>query len=762
MPEQFGFRISSALKNIIGKELITNDFIAIFELVKNSYDAGAKSVEIIFQNVKEESQQRNSKIIIRDDGDGMSLDDLKTKWLVVGYSEKKEIDELLKLKDYREKIGSKRIFAGAKGIGRFSCDRLGKKLTLYTKKADDKLINVLDIDWSKFEENSKADFQTVKVDYEARKELNIKIAPKGLINGTILEITGLNNTWDYKKLQGLKRHLQRLINPTQVNKPQDFTIRLEALDYLSDDKEHKSEEDNELVNGTINNVVFEKLGIKTTYIHSTISDDGEKITTELFDKDRFIFRLTEKNEYPSLKNINIWLFYLNKAAKTTFTKIMGIQPVRYGSVFLYKNGFKISPYGDEGDDWLGLDRRKTQGIRRYLANRELIGRIEISGYQPAFNEVSSRDGGVVKTNEFTLLTQHYFMEKVLRRLERYVVEGLDWDNPSTARNADEINSASLKIIDQIVGQVKDEHKALEFNKDLLEIYSEKQTEESPEVIRNIENLKNFVQTKEDKDYIDKQARVVEGALREFRIKHAELQEEIKKKEGQIAFIERHTDESVKDVIGLEHHIRNATSIMKAWLKRLKEQTGKDKYVSSAYVSDVIDKLTLQVMTISSVAVYATHATFDVRQEKTQRDLIGFIKQYIENAYILFNKERLEFENVAITVKTSPNVFFDFSFTPLDFIIIIDNMIDNSRKAKAHNLEITLAKKGDSELIITFKDDGKGIAQKDLNGIFSFGFSTTGGTGIGLYQIRKLVSKYGDISFNTNLQKGAEFTIMVKK
>jgi DNA mismatch repair ATPase MutL len=73
-PKALQFRISSELKNIIGKDLITDDFIAVFELVKNSFDAYAKKVTIRFEE---------DKISIQDDGKGMTLEDLKTKWLFV-------------------------------------------------------------------------------------------------------------------------------------------------------------------------------------------------------------------------------------------------------------------------------------------------------------------------------------------------------------------------------------------------------------------------------------------------------------------------------------------------------------------------------------------------------------------------------------------------------------------------------------------------------------------------------------------------------
>ena len=76
------FKISSSLKNLIGKELITNEFVAIFELVKNSYDANATEVEIKFLNTK---NTQETILIISDNGRGMTLDDIKNKWLFVGY-----------------------------------------------------------------------------------------------------------------------------------------------------------------------------------------------------------------------------------------------------------------------------------------------------------------------------------------------------------------------------------------------------------------------------------------------------------------------------------------------------------------------------------------------------------------------------------------------------------------------------------------------------------------------------------------------------
>jgi len=167
------FKISTGLKSIIGKELITDDQIAIFELVKNSWDADARKVTIIFQNIKNPRGGKPPRILVIDDGHGMSYDDLVNKWLFVGYSDKK-ITESNKDKNFRDKITErKRRFAGAKGVGRFSADRLGKRLDLYTKIENEDEIHHLEINWEKFEEDQEKEFQNIDVSYSKIKSLPI-------------------------------------------------------------------------------------------------------------------------------------------------------------------------------------------------------------------------------------------------------------------------------------------------------------------------------------------------------------------------------------------------------------------------------------------------------------------------------------------------------------------------------------------------------------------------------------------------------------
>ena len=124
------FKTNIQLKSIIGKDLINDDNIAILELVKNSFDADAKKVEVQYLNLKENDDKitssfsnKTSRLIIKDDGLGMDLVDIQEKWLNIAYSEKKSNNRQ-----------HNRMMAGAKGVGRFSCDRLGEYLNLYKKK----------------------------------------------------------------------------------------------------------------------------------------------------------------------------------------------------------------------------------------------------------------------------------------------------------------------------------------------------------------------------------------------------------------------------------------------------------------------------------------------------------------------------------------------------------------------------------------------------------------------------------------------------
>ncbi len=139
-----------------------------------------------------------------------------------------------------------------------------------------------------------------------------------------------------------------------------------------------------------------------------------------------IYHIKEVNkDFSLLSNAKIDLYFLNTSAKHNFTRKMGVQVVNFGSVFLFKNGFRVQPFGEVGDDSWGLDYRAQQGYNRFLGTRDLFGKFEIlTDNSDQFKEVSSRDGGLVKTNGYHQLMKA-FKSNALIRLERYVV-GVLW------------------------------------------------------------------------------------------------------------------------------------------------------------------------------------------------------------------------------------------------------------------------------------------------------------------------------------------------
>lgn len=773
MSEPLKFRISSELKTIIGRDLITDDFIAIFELVKNSYDARAKKVELIFKHVKnvgkkegepeakeeeknkEQEEITKSKIFVKDDGDGMSAEDLTRKWLLVGHSEKKPVEKEPKDIDYREKIRERRPFAGAKGIGRFSCDKLGSKLTLYTKTSGEREFHILEMDWNKFEENPNTQFQEVDVTQRTTEKPHLDIDMREFKKGTILEISGLRSSWDAPKLRELKRHLQRLINPAQVSEEQEFRIYLEADEFAKTDEGKK---DYDKINGLVRNYVFERLNIKTTHMSCEVKG-ANSIHTTLMDKGTFVYLIEEKNPYELLHDVRIELFFLNTGAKREFTTRMGIEPVRYGSVFFYKNGIKINPCGNEGDDWLGLDRRKTQGTRRYLGNRDVVGRVEVNGDQPGFTEVSSRAGGVIRTPELSQL-EELFVEKALRRLEKYVVEGISWDTPR-GKDPSKIKADSFKIVSQLIEKPEAEGRRIEFNEELLENYARDQLQRTPELVKNIQTVRRYIKSRRAKSYLDLQVKAVRSAFRDLHRKQRELESDIEQRERQALFVEHVAESDKAEMFKLQHQVGLGASLIAKAITRLQRKVDSDEAISKRDLLEVIDTVTLQSQMMLSITRFALQAKFNLMKQETRGDLIKFVRQYVERVYIPYNEVDLEQRRVKVIVEDT-TAEFKCTFNPFEFIVIIDNLVNNSLKARANTINVSFNVLKEKVMELHVRDDGVGIPDKNLTRIFDFGLSTTHGSGIGLYHIRKLLDDRGSIRVNNKLKKGVEFIIQVKK
>ena len=753
MSEKLHFKVSAGLKNIIGKELINDKFIAIFELVKNSYDAGADSVVIRFKKI----YGNNPQIYIIDNGKGMSKDDIINKWLFVAYSEKKNVT-------YRDNVKIRRNYAGAKGVGRFSCDRLGEKVELFSKTTKDKKVNYVNINWNDFENTDNQEFQDITVNYDLVESTDIKD------QGTIIKISDLRESWDREELLKLKKSLTQLVNPESNDNYDKYDVYIDVEDELQKDLELKAKMQNQkddakdfvyekdIVNGLIVNHVFDVLNLKTTKITAQISEDGKKIITSLNDRGIQLFKIEEKNKY-SIKNVKGTVYSLNRSAKINFTKMMGIESVNYGSVFVYKNGFRVYPYGEPEKDFMNIDRRKAQGYNRYLGTREICGRIDIFGENKGFVETSSRNNGFISSFETEEL-ENFFYEYLLKPLEKYVVNIIHWgegvvDNDSLASSM-ELYDSLESVLKRIKPRFKTESLIqASFNNELSEIISRHANKKSE---FGIDELKRIGIEKDDTEIIEQVDKIEKNAKKwqaEFENNRRNLEDAIEKHEAtkkQLAVVQRQVSVLQSKEKNTTDNAIDAMHIMKAYADTIDSNIEEifAMIQDSEPIDNIIPILHEIRQTCSKIMnAYNLIINTDYKADtgNSLEDIVQFTKTYVEKHWLPKNQ---------IQIVVVGNKCINIPFNPLEFSIIIDNIIDNSKKANASQL-IIIFEEDKENLLIRWRDDGYGLADNvSADKIFEQGYTSTKGTGIGLYTVRSYVEKmHGTVTVDKKYKSGFE-------
>jgi signal transduction histidine kinase len=743
------FRISSHLKDIIGRDLVTNEFIAIFELVKNSFDAGATRVDIEF-----EPSERTIAIV--DDGKGMTQDDIKKKWLFVAFSEKAQSEP----DSYRDKIRSAGQYAGSKGIGRFACDTLGEKLSLYSRVRGEAKVELLSIDWTQFEQSSRKEFKDVAVEIDrvvSFPEIGNSNTPSE--HGTVLLIRDTRHEWDVERIKRLRRDLAKLIDPFGT------TTNVAVSTWLLDGSDVRIKD----VDGPVGNQIADLLREKTSRIEVTI--EGGRISTLLFDRGRKIYEVREKSPYEELEDCKVegQIFFLNRSAKKTFTGRMGVRPVEFGSVFLFLNRFRVSPIGDELDDTLGLNRRKQQGTSRYLGTRDIIGRVDVTARPKVFREVSSRDAGLVEDARSRALYDAILKHMILR-LERYVV-GVNWqDSFDQDRDTPEglENDRSRDRILSIIG-------GLARSKDLEVIYYDKEIvriADDPDQITDsaLKAMSDLAERRGDASLLnqieDARRRIEE--LKSSRLEARQQAERaveervradamIARLEQQARFLGSSRDVDVERVQLLMHqaiihlgHIRSAITNAAHEVRSVLSIASATGEVDSEEVADLLATVRqsarrasasiagahLSSDRLGAVLSFAPNIRVDLQTDKMSGDLLRFLDEYL-------NVRVAGLPGMPKAALDASNLTLEREFSPVDIAVLIDNLMDNARKAKATKVDFKASAKGAKAITINVSDDGLGIDPErvDVTKLFERGYSgSTTGTGLGLYSVRQILAE----------------------
>lgn len=774
MNNTLSFRVSAGLKNLIGRDLISDKYIAVFELVKNSYDAGASKVKISYLV----SDEGVGKIIISDNGSGMTYNDIIQKWLFVAYSEKKPQNR--SKSSYREEI--KREVAGAKGVGRFSCDRLGASLQLITKTKEEVQAHVVDVNWNRFEIDDTKEFIDIPVDYSQTNQLS-----SGFINGTTLIVNDLRENWDRDALLKLKRSLMKLISPDADKGELPFDIEMVApsekeideklLEEYKKDQEKgenskkKINPDRDIVNGKIKNDIFEKLNIKTTNIEVNISEDGRSITSTLSDRGKYIFTVKEKNrKYGLLKNIHISVFYLNQSAKVNFTRQMGgVTPKSYGSVFIYKNGFRINPYGEPGQDFFGIDQRKAQGWKRFLGTREIMGRISIKGDNEQFVETTSRAHGFIQTPAVDMLAD-LFVEKVLKVLEKYVVHLINWGEPLKSNHNHTISPEEIgdEIVSQFITNINtDDILSVDCNPEILN--TDTLVKEPDSITSSLKKLESVAEKTQDAGLL-KLAQTVkkrteailsdnikleeDNAAKEKELEQVRQESEVRKK--QVYFLSGATNQNVTNLLGGFHTVYTLTDAIKGNINFLREELSKGKAASEEIILMVIGEIYQANEKAHKLADLAIHGNQTLKQDGSN-SIYDFIRQYIDADLAI---KGIEY------ILTPNDKAFNCKFDASSIGVILDNISSNAIKAGATKLYISLEEM-QKYVQITFTDNGIGLDNDiDIDMLFEWGVSNNiskKGFGIGLYHIKQLVEEMkGTVAIDTTYRDGFRLVVKLKR
>lgn len=727
--QTLNFRANTRLKDILGRGLILNDNVAIIELIKNASDANSERVNVLFSNANKKFN--NSQLIVQDFGDGMSLEDFRTKWLNIAFSGK------------RNKTNKGRAFAGEKGVGRFSCDRLGRRLRLISKKKNAPAFEAI-INWEDFEVDD-IDKEISGIDIIARTDISdADYLPylEGKKTGTRLIIEGLRSVWDFDKLTRLKKELERFI----IDPDKKFKVLLKSNDI-------KSKSGDLVFNEYVENRLFEKLDEKTTSIHSETSDDGNEILTELRHDGKVILSYRQPNLYSELQNlkVKVQIHYLNTGAKISFKNITGYTSAEYGSVMMFLNGFRVMPYGDPDNDWLGLNRRKTQGTSRYLGGREVFGRVEVYDDNRTIIPVTSREG--VENNSAFLELSSYdlgdakakrgFIHAAFLALETYVVRGLDWDRVSPRDgnySYEETLNAMLAAVNQIENRA--DLDGIQINETQIQKIAREKISDYEDFV---EKLKSKVANKQIYDLTPAEKRNVKKFVGrvDSRIEAAnktakELKKTVKAEKARRLFLEARSKPDSKKVEELIHHIGHLSRKIEAELKEAASVLESKPIAERLQDQGVINRLHSAIFNnkkLLKLSEIVAVSDFNLLTDQITEDVFAFIEQYIER--LRQSKSSL---GVKIEYNNSSNLKLPLSFSPLEVTMMVDNILDNAARASAKRLIVNVATT-DNYWDLNFMNNGSPLTEEyKPEDLFNPGVTVTGGSGIGLSQVRRVANK----------------------
>lgn len=401
------FRPRARLLEVLGDQLIRHHRIAVFELVKNSYDADAPDVTVRLENVQ---RPEIGRIEITDHGEGMDLSTIRDQWLEPASDHKAR-----QRAEDRRTPKFRRLPLGEKGVGRFAVQKLGRKLKLVTKRPGHPEYS-LDLDWRLFESQqylSDTHFQIIERDPELFT---------GDSHGTCIEISDLNQTWTRGDVRRLYRAVNSMVSPFDSDDP--FTVHFHIhphAEWLQNLFSTDDASDAALFDFSF---FLDDDGLEWSYefrpypalMRDYPNHIAPRSTSCTNDKHFEFFNLrppdeetgsrwskrVKRNHPVSLERLGIGpimgrilVFDLDANIKKYLNDYQGLSSFlkEQGGVRVYRDGVRVYDYGEPGNDWLGLDVRRVQTPAGRLSNNLILGEVHLDlAKSSALVEKTNREG----------------------------------------------------------------------------------------------------------------------------------------------------------------------------------------------------------------------------------------------------------------------------------------------------------------------------------------------------------------------------------
>nr|WP_070960641.1 ATP-binding protein [Hyphomonas sp. Mor2] len=428
------FRPRSRLLQLLGDQLIRSARLAVFELVKNSYDADARKVVVSMNNLG----SSDATITVSDDGEGMSAKIVRDIWFVPGHDHK----EKTKLAGTRSELGRSPL--GEKGVGRFAAHKLGNKIKLVTKANGHDEVFV-DLDWGKLMEKEYLEDASATI---VERPAEVFDSAK---TGTKIEISDLrDDQWSKGDLRRLYRDITSICSP--FDGPDEFDVTLEVPGR----------------EGEFDDIPDTVEILKRAPWHFRFTFDGDKFEWKYeFRPPANLVGRIERRKLNSSSSERLLLPRTPGSKKTdvltaTAELLEGIGPVsgefyvydrgpevlgkgaekqlvtRFldanGGVRVYRDGVRVYNYGDEDDDWLSLDHRRFITPTKNISRNNVLGAISVSAETSGqLKEKTNREGFVensaydalkrIVLGAFQILeTERALDKEAIRKTERKPVQ----------------------------------------------------------------------------------------------------------------------------------------------------------------------------------------------------------------------------------------------------------------------------------------------------------------------------------------------------